>query len=70
MDYHFDEEEGDLILINTKDKFLVNQMYDAIAPNVSDFENWNDDKENIKEGLNKIPKGKYFVLKFVNCVDI
>ena len=73
MSYYYEKDAPDLLLVTKKqlDKLCDNAQ--AIAPNVSELEEWNYDVENnineMGEG-SKIKNGKYYIIKAVKFIEI
>ena len=73
MSYYYEKDAPDLLLVTKKqlDKLWDNAQ--AIAPNVSEFEEWNYDVENnVNEmgGESKIKNGKYYIIKAIDFIEI
>ncbi len=73
MSYYYEKDAPDLLLVTKKQLDKLWDNAEAIAPNVSEFEEWNHDVKNNINGMggeSKIKSGDYYIVKAIKKITI
>jgi len=73
MSYYYEKDAPDLLLVTKKQLDKLWDNAEAIAPNVSEFEEWNNDVTNNIDEMgteSKIKSGDYYIIKAIKKITI